>query len=372
MKIKEKLIFIIIVSLLILSLTDLKVFALWENYSGDMSIPNDSIELTQILNDLLNVDTSQLSEEEKDKYNKVAQKLLDTIQKTNQTKDFIAEDITKLKSTITMNELSNQNTESNNNNSSNNNAGIKYGTEGVGVYSLTWKEILDQRYFYKADISERAQAMEAYMLTNVVSEVKSEDDWERYLEGWEILIGECNDIKSNSVYTELYDRLERKMSFISTKGTSLGMSEEQAKKAKEIYKETQSAEQDAIGNKELEQSNDYGKENINSEETEHKQSTYKFEDPLDNLGNWNPLEDGWKEDELMEKAGKVIGLINVIGVVISVIALVIIGLKYMLGSVEQKAEYKKELLPYVIGVILLAGGTTLPNIIFNITRGIFH
>ena len=60
-KIKEKLIFIIIVSLLILSLTDLKVFALWENYSGDMSIPNDSIELTQILNDIFNVDKSQLS-----------------------------------------------------------------------------------------------------------------------------------------------------------------------------------------------------------------------------------------------------------------------------------------------------------------------
>lgn len=130
-----------------------------------------------------------------------------------------------------------------------------------------------------------------------------------------------------------------------------------------IDKDQTKLEEDAINDE---------KETTISEEIEHKQNTYKFEDPLDNLGNWNPLEDGWKEDELMEKAGKVIGLINVIGVVISVIALVIIGLKYMLGSVEQKAEYKKELLPYVIGVILLAGGTTLPNIIFNITRGIFH
>ena len=89
-----------------------------------------------------------------------------------------------------------------------------------------------------------------------------------------------------------------------------------------------------------------------------------FTDPVENPGFWEPtIED---DSALTSKAGKVLGIINVIGVVTSVIVLMILGIKYMLGSIEEKAEYKKAMIPYVIGVFLLTSSTTLPNIIYTI------
>ena len=98
-------------------------------------------------------------------------------------------------------------------------------------------------------------------------------------------------------------------------------------------------------------------------------STYVYgsaADPITDPSSWDP---NVKEiEDLPLAVGKVrivLGIINYIGVGISVIALMIIGIKYMLGSVEQKAEYKKTMLGYVIGVFLLGAITTITNIIYN-------
>ncbi len=73
---------------------------------------------------------------------------------------------------------------------------------------------------------------------------------------------------------------------------------------------------------------------------------------------------------LVSKAGKILGVIQVIGVVISVVMLIAIGIKYMVGSVEEKAEYKSSLKPYIIGAFVLFTGTMIPNIIFKIMQSI--
>lgn len=70
--------------------------------------------------------------------------------------------------------------------------------------------------------------------------------------------------------------------------------------------------------------------------------------------------------QLETLGNKIIGVVQVIGSAISVIALVIIGIKYVLGSVEEKAEYKQTLKPYLIGAVLLFGITNLLAIIQNI------
>ena len=67
----------------------------------------------------------------------------------------------------------------------------------------------------------------------------------------------------------------------------------------------------------------------------------------------------------VEKIGGILGVISTVGIICSVIVLCIIGLRYMLGSVEEKAEYKKTMLGYIIGVALLASATTIPNILYN-------
>ena len=91
-----------------------------------------------------------------------------------------------------------------------------------------------------------------------------------------------------------------------------------------------------------------------------------FVDPTTNPSYWEPsISD---DDELKDKAGTVLGIINTVGIVCAVIVLAVLGVKYMLGSVEEKADLKKSMIPYVIGMFLLICATTLPNIIYNIVQ----
>lgn len=63
--------------------------------------------------------------------------------------------------------------------------------------------------------------------------------------------------------------------------------------------------------------------------------------------------------------GKIINIIQVVGIVVAIAVVLIIGIKYMTGSVEQKAEYKKVMIPYIIGAVLLVAGTSIVKFIFN-------
>lgn len=68
--------------------------------------------------------------------------------------------------------------------------------------------------------------------------------------------------------------------------------------------------------------------------------------------------------------GKLLGIITSFGVVISVVVLIIIGLKYMIGSVEERAAYKKSLMPYLIGALLTFAASALAQVIYDIAISI--
>ena len=42
----------------------------------------------------------------------------------------------------------------------------------------------------------------------------------------------------------------------------------------------------------------------------------------------------------------------------------------MMGSAEEKAEYKKTMIPYVVGAILLFAATTIANAVYNFANGL--
>ncbi len=67
---------------------------------------------------------------------------------------------------------------------------------------------------------------------------------------------------------------------------------------------------------------------------------------------------------------KIIGIIQVVGIIISVICLMVLGIKYMMGSAEEKAEYKKTFIPYLVGAILLFAASALANSIYNLATGL--
>lgn len=87
------------------------------------------------------------------------------------------------------------------------------------------------------------------------------------------------------------------------------------------------------------------------------------------LGDLDSYKGGKAESPtLKNKANNILGLIQVLGIVVSVVMLMAIGIKYMLGSVEEKAEYKSSLVPYIIGAFILFTGSTVPNIIYQFVQ----
>ena len=91
------------------------------------------------------------------------------------------------------------------------------------------------------------------------------------------------------------------------------------------------------------------------------------DDSVVNTGKYNPSASiGKNSSEFRSLVGNRLFFIRLIGSIISVVALIVIGIKFMLGGVEQKAEYKKRMLPYIVGMILLFGGVNLLSIIYGV------
>lgn len=71
-------------------------------------------------------------------------------------------------------------------------------------------------------------------------------------------------------------------------------------------------------------------------------------------------------------AGTILNAILIVGVAISVVSIIILGIKYMAGSVEERAEYKKTMMPMLIGMIMLFATTTIVGIIYNLVSNNFN
>jgi type IV secretory pathway VirB2 component (pilin) len=72
----------------------------------------------------------------------------------------------------------------------------------------------------------------------------------------------------------------------------------------------------------------------------------------------------------VSRAGNIFAAIQTIGIVVAVITLIILGIKYMIGSVEERAEYKKTIIPWTVGLILVVSVTSIPSIIVSFTGSI--
>ena len=55
----------------------------------------------------------------------------------------------------------------------------------------------------------------------------------------------------------------------------------------------------------------------------------------------------------------ILGIIRLVGTFISVGGLMIMGIRYMTGSVEERASYKKSMIPYIVGMGLLFGAVNI-------------
>jgi len=75
-------------------------------------------------------------------------------------------------------------------------------------------------------------------------------------------------------------------------------------------------------------------------------------------------------DNFFQKAGNVLGLVRNIGAVVSVLGIAVLGLRYMWGSVDEKANYKETMFPFIIGIVITIGITTIIVIVQKVAEKI--
>lgn len=84
--------------------------------------------------------------------------------------------------------------------------------------------------------------------------------------------------------------------------------------------------------------------------------------------NANP--DATGTTEIKTFGENIMGVVQVVGVVIAVVIIMILGIKYMMGSAEEKADYKKTMIPYMVGAILIFAGSTIANVVYQFATGL--
>lgn len=75
-------------------------------------------------------------------------------------------------------------------------------------------------------------------------------------------------------------------------------------------------------------------------------------------------------DKVVNLGATIVTIMKTVGIVVAVVILLILGIKYMMGSAEEKAEYKKTMIPYLVGAILIFASTTIVNVVYNIANGV--
>lgn len=73
-----------------------------------------------------------------------------------------------------------------------------------------------------------------------------------------------------------------------------------------------------------------------------------------------------EENDLQEMSNLLYNTLLIIAIVIAVVWGMIIGIKFMTGSIEEKAKIKETLIPYIAGCIVIFGAFTIWALVVNI------
>lgn len=104
-------------------------------------------------------------------------------------------------------------------------------------------------------------------------------------------------------------------------------------------------------------------------------ATALADDPIDTLLSSVTQEDvsaGDTTGEGIQAAiNTILGITQIAGTGVALIAVSLLGIKYMLASAEDKAEIKKYIVGVVIGGLLVFGGVELAQMLANFTGEVF-
>lgn len=73
-----------------------------------------------------------------------------------------------------------------------------------------------------------------------------------------------------------------------------------------------------------------------------------------------------KQDKLDDTVDKVYNAVLTLGIILTVLVGAILGIKFMVGSIEEQAKIKELLIPYVTGCIVIFGAFGIWKILMNV------
>ncbi len=73
---------------------------------------------------------------------------------------------------------------------------------------------------------------------------------------------------------------------------------------------------------------------------------------------------------ILDFGNNIVGVVRIVGIVVAVIILLVLGIKYMMGSAEEKADYKKSMIPYMVGAILIFASSTIVGIVYDLANSL--
>lgn len=86
-------------------------------------------------------------------------------------------------------------------------------------------------------------------------------------------------------------------------------------------------------------------------------------------GGMDPISIAWSGpdltgvDTLYGLGNTILGIIQYVGAGVAVIATLLLAMRYMYSSPDDKAEIKRKLMPFIIGGVLVFGATSLVKIV---------
>lgn len=72
------------------------------------------------------------------------------------------------------------------------------------------------------------------------------------------------------------------------------------------------------------------------------------------------------DSNLAGMLSSVVGVIQIVGTFVTVVASVCLGIRYVTSSVDEKASIKKNLIPYAVGVVIFYGATGILQLLAEI------
>lgn len=75
-------------------------------------------------------------------------------------------------------------------------------------------------------------------------------------------------------------------------------------------------------------------------------------------------------ENIMTVGGNIVSIVTTIGIIVAVVVLLVLGIKYMMGSASEKAEYKKTMIPYLVGALLIFGASAIAKAVIAISENL--